>query len=403
MKTRRILIVGLAVILILLTVFLLYSFTVKAKDISIRIYDGETLLLDKTYKIDSWFMVKLFFINKNKLSNYYEANNKDLALLKNVNDNLFDDIKNITNNNQKPPKDATYKFNSQQKFEYTTEENGYLVNQNDLLRNLFSDNTIKNISIKKIILYPTTTVNDLQNRTKLIGSFVTDYSSSSENRKYNIKIATEKFNGKTFLPNEQISFNTIVGKRTAENGFKNSIIIDKGKFVEGVGGGVCQVSTTLYNAFLYSGLKIEHATAHSLPVAYVPKSFDAMVSSSNDLLASNNTLYPIFVKATTNETRVSFEIYGYSVHGYTIVLHSDVQEVESHEYEIIKENGDSVIYTESKVLSEPKNGYKSKGYADYYFDGKLIKTELIRTDFYKPQKGKILFFNNNSQNISSAS
>ncbi|HKL94383.1 MAG TPA: VanW family protein, partial [Clostridia bacterium] len=106
----------------------------------------------------------------------------------------------------------------------------------------------------------------------LRATFSTTYSNSSPNRKHNIKLAASKLNI-TLYPDEIFSFNRIVGERSEARGFLTAHIILDGKFVDGVGGGVCQVSTTLYNCALLSDLEILCAHRHSLPVSYVAPSF----------------------------------------------------------------------------------------------------------------------------------
>jgi hypothetical protein len=111
--------------------------------------------------------------------------------------------------------------------------------------------------------------------------------------------------------NGEFSFNKTVGARTEKNGYKVSKIIVGGEFVDGVGGGVCQVSTTLYNAVLLAGLNITECHPHSLPVSYVAPSFDAMVNSgSSDLRFINNTYNPIIIKAFADGTTLKIEIWG---------------------------------------------------------------------------------------------
>ena len=120
--------------------------------------------------------------------------------------------------------------------------------------------------------------------------FETDFSSSLAERKNNIKLALSKFDGLTLEPGESFSFNQVTGRRNEESGYAQAKIISGGTFVQGFGGGVCQVSTTIYNACLLAGLEILEVHPHSLPVSYVEPGFDAMVNfSSSDLVVRNNT------------------------------------------------------------------------------------------------------------------
>ena len=137
----------------------------------------------------------------------------------------------------------------------------------------------------------------------LRSSFYTSFPASSPERKYNIKLASSAIDKTLVDVGAEFSFNQTVGFRTIENGYKIARIIMNGKFEKGVGGGVCQVSSTLYNAILLSGLKITEYHPHSLPVSYVAPSFDAMVNSgSADLRFINNTNNPIIIRSYADDS-----------------------------------------------------------------------------------------------------
>src|SRR5699024_1062257 len=104
------------------------------------------------------------------------------------------------------------------------------------------------------------------------------------------------------------------GPRTKENGYENANIIIDGNYVSGTGGGVCQASTTLYNALLLANMEILSVHHHSLPASYVPLSFDAMVIEGYaDLIFKNTSNSPIFIKTICDENNVTVEIYGKSL------------------------------------------------------------------------------------------
>ena len=140
------------------------------------------------------------------------------------------------------------------------------------------NSSVTNVYATFITTPPQVTKQDLVNLTILRSEFTTYYPYSTPDRKLNIKLCASKINGTTLKSGEEFSFNNKVGKRTEENGFKLAKIIFNGSFIDGIGGGVCQVSTTLYNCALLSGLKITEHHSHSLAVSYIEPSFDAMVS-----------------------------------------------------------------------------------------------------------------------------
>ena len=129
-------------------------------------------------------------------------------------------------------------------------------------------------------------------------------------REKNIALALGKFNGLRVNAGEQVSFNQVVGKRTADRGFREAKIIVNGEYVDGIGGGVCQVSTTIFNAVVQAGLQVTESHNHSLRSSYVPLGHDAMVSSSADLRFVNNTGAPIYFETNFQNHRLTVTIYG---------------------------------------------------------------------------------------------
>lgn len=227
--------------------------------------------------------------------------------------------------------------------------------------------------------------------------FSTDYSKSTENRKNNVRRALESFNGLVVESGQTVSFNEITGARTEENGYKNAHIIYNGVYVDGVGGGVCQASTTLYNALLLAGIKIDKVFHHSLPASYVPLSFDAMVSGGDcDLVFTNNLEKPIYIKCSADNEKVTVEIFGQDMDGVRIERRAELVKILPH-------NGDKILPDEkgeyaNKILYKgefyrvkwPKEGYESKGYLRYYKDGEFVEEKEIRHDFYRPQDGVVM-------------
>ncbi|MCM1438898.1 MAG: VanW family protein [Roseburia sp.] len=198
--------------------------------------------------------------------------------------------------------------------------------------------------------------NDIRARTQKLCSFTTYFDANNTDRSGNIRLAAEKINGTEVESGGEFSFNETVGARTEESGFKPAKIIEDGKFVLGYGGGVCQVSTTLYNAVILSGLEITEYHPHSLQVGYVAPSRDAMVSGSYfDLKFRNNRLTPIYVRVNCNLGSVTCTIYGES-DGYNYSFLSSVTNTVPRPEAVIVE-GD-----EDKIVSCGRDGTESEGY-----------------------------------------
>lgn len=222
--------------------------------------------------------------------------------------------------------------------------------------------------------------------------FSTNFSWSTPERSHNIELSLRQFNGLVAAPGETVSFNKTVGERTEERGYKVSKIIFGGEFVEGVGGGVCQTSTTLYNALLLADIKIAEYHKHTLAISYVPPSFDAMVNiSTADLKFTNNSGNFLFFKTWTAGGRAYVRIYGEKL-DYTIERKSTIVK----EHETPKE--EEIIDTEGKykdlyegerriiVYSKPKK--ETTGELLYYRNGQVFKTVMLRKDIYMQLVGK---------------
>lgn len=225
-------------------------------------------------------------------------------------------------------------------------------------------------------------------------SFSTNYSTSIKERKNNISLAVKSLDKTLVMPNAEFSFNKVVGARTEKRGYQKSTIILDGKFVEGVGGGVCQVSTTMYNAVLLAGLKVSEYHPHSLSVSYVKPSFDAMVNSTtSDLKFINTTKYPIIIRATADGDTLTIVIKGEKqkeeyylesvITGYIdppepeVIIDEDLQHKE-------------LRYGEQKYITREKKGTKSQGYIIKKINGKIVSKKLIRKDSYLPTKATII-------------
>ena len=260
-------------------------------------------------------------------------------------------------------------------------ENGWEVDRRSLIRDLKSAVDLSGgvITLKYNDILPKYENKDIEKCSYLRGTFRTEYAFNSD-RVQNIMLATSSINGYMLDAGETFSFNKVVGKRTESRGYKIAKIIVSGEFVEGVGGGVCQASTTLYNSALISGLEIIEAHRHSLLVNYIEPSFDAMVNSEScDLKFKNTTNMPVFLFGKVDSRGVTFKVFG-ERKNYDIVRESVVLT------EIIPKTN-TVINSElelgeTKVLITPKKGYKSEGYIKKVINGEVVNRTLIRKDSY---------------------
>ncbi len=217
---------------------------------------------------------------------------------------------------------------------------------------------------------------------ELMSSYVTYYSKEDAGRCENIAIAASLIDGACVQAYGEFSFNATVGKRTEEAGFQQAKIIVNGEYVSGVGGGVCQVSTTLYNAALKAGLTVAEYHPHSLRVSYIPPSRDAMVSTGSDLKLFNPYAFPVFLSAQIFEGGIRVAFFGKN-EGYRYEITSRTLGEISPPEPIIKE-GDR-----DEIIRPPKNGVRSEAYLEKYKGEQLLFRKKLRTDEYRPVQGII--------------
>jgi len=221
-----------------------------------------------------------------------------------------------------------------------------------------------------------------------------------EARHENIRIGTEKFNKLIIKSGESVSFNKVAGKRTASNGYQPALELAYGEYVEGYGGGICQVSSTLYNAVVNAGLSVTKRTQHSLPSSYVPLGLDATVQDDRlDFVFKNTTNADIYISTEYYKNKKNYWTSKFIIHGrpdpdgYTYKLESEVvEEIPIPEPTYIPDkDAKYVVYDdEEKQTSEGQEGHVVNVYlVTMDKNGLEVSRELKYTDTYKTVQPKI--------------
>lgn len=344
------------------------------------------------------------FFQNLKVQKEIKDNGKDFQvsytnLLSNINEKIDEIVAEVEQ--EAKPASLIFQPDEDEPFAVDAGQNAVVVNRDQLYQEI--DNALQvskkvKVEIPIIEIENQVDLNELKDSVIMRSEFSTSYSKSSAARKNNIKKALSAFNGMIVEPGQTVSFNETTGPRTESEGYKSAHIIVGGVYVDGVGGGVCQASTTLYNALLLADIDILSVNHHSLPASYVPLSFDAMVSGSySDLVFKNNLDNPIYIKTFADDEVVKVEIYGQKFDdGVTIKRRAELIKILPH-------NGDRVLADSkgeysNKILYKgeylrvkyPREGYESKGYLQYYKDGQLLEEKEIRHDFYQPQEGVVM-------------
>jgi vanW-like protein len=174
------------------------------------------------------------------------------------------------------------------------------------------ENDFNNISIEFTSKDTVRVTNDdVKPLTAVLGSYTTNFDASNTNRTHNIELASTKISGTLVKPGEVFSFNDVVGERTAEAGYDDAPVIIDGKLVPGIGGGICQVSSTLFNTALLSGMNIIERTPHFEPVSYIPAGRDATVAYGYlDFQFKNPYAHNIYVLSVMNNGELTIYIIG---------------------------------------------------------------------------------------------
>ena len=227
------------------------------------------------------------------------------------------------------------------------------------------------------VLNPKYTYNQLMKIDTVLGSYETYFNPKRKNRVNNITVAAKSTSDILVNTNEKFSFND------AYNKLKVAPIILNGKHDKGVGGGICQVSTTIYNAALYAGMDIVQITNHSIPSPYVTKGRDATVSNGYmDFVFKNNNNTPIIVHNEIFENKIVSKIYGCSSDKRNIEVETEIVETIKNK-KIYKSN--SKLQKGTKVVEqEGRLGYTVNTFRLYKSNNEILKKELVNTSYYPP-------------------
>ena len=269
------------------------------------------------------------------------------------------DIDNIHSELYSEPKDAYF---TQNPYCIYPSENGVdFAISIDEAKNLLKEDK-EECSIPLKVLYPNITTSMLGNEAfpDLLSQYSTSYSTRDQKRTTNLKLAANKINGTVLMPGETFSYNKVVGARTISAGYQEAPIYVSGKVVDGVGGGICQITTTLYNAVVYANLDIVERSNHQFVPSYAPASRDAtVVYGSIDFKFKNNRNYPIKIMCTVSNGIANFQIYG------------------------LRSNNDYEVVISNRVTGTTSNAIYSEAYKILKQNGQVISSTLLSQDVYK--------------------
>ena len=216
-----------------------------------------------------------------------------------------------------------------------------------------------------------------------LATFTTRYNAGDRDRTTNLVLACQKINGKVLMPGEIFSYNETLGPRTYSAGYRDAKVYESGQVVDGIGGGICQISSTLYNAALMSDMKIIERRNHQFVTSYVGAGRDAtVVYGSTDFRFKNTRTYPIRIVASAKSGVATVSIFG--------IKEADREYTYSFSTKTISTIPYTTKYVEDSSLAPGKEVVKQKGanglvtqtYMTKMLNGKVVSTELLSKDTY---------------------
>lgn len=280
-----------------------------------------------------------------------------------------------------PMQDAAYRLEDGEVV-IDAEKPGITVEKSAVKAALDSENGQNTITVKT--QQPKITKKQLEERLfrDVMGSFSSSFATSTEARASNVRLTAQRVNGKILMPGESFSYDKTVGRRTAANGYREAGVYIGNKTETGIGGGICQTSSTLYSAALYANLEIVSRTSHSLPVSYVPAGQDATIAEGYiDLVIKNNTEYPVKFVAEVNGRRLTCKVLGVKepdisvelVHTRTADYQPQTERTENPEIPVGYKH----------IINKGAPGYAVASQRIVKQGGKVIKTEKLTRSVYR--------------------
>lgn len=255
----------------------------------------------------------------------------------------------------------------------------------EILRFVEEDFGAENVTVEipTKITEPKGSAEELAKVKDMLGSFKTSYRTSSASRSTNVKTGAGHIDGTVLYPGDTFSTYEHVNPFTIENGYAMAGSYLNGKVVDSLGGGICQVSSTLYNAVLRAELEVVERAPHSMMVTYVQASADAAIAGTyKDFKFKNNTNAPIYIEGyTTSDKQVVFNIYGEETRpsNRTIKYTNKVLETTPAVTQLIADPAQGIGY---RLVESGHNGCKAELYKEVYIDGKLESSERVNKSNY---------------------
>lgn len=367
------------------------------------IADMEANIPDALVQSDYYIEEKQLIITKGKRGTVIE----DETFIENIKNSYYDlaststdidfpvvevdpdsiDIDKIHEEVYKEPKDAYY---NEEPFEIYPEVEGIDFDVEEAKKILQEDK--EEYEIDLIISKPKVTINDLSEIAfkDVLATFSTRYDASNAPRTTNLKLAAGKINGTVLGAGEEFSYNKIVGERTIAAGYKEAKIYASGEVVDGLGGGICQISSTLYNAAVLANLDITQRRNHQFVTSYLPAGRDAtVVYGSQDFKFKNSRKYPVKIEMTVANGMAKATLYGIKENpDYEVSIQTST--VSTIPFATTYQDDNTLPAGTEKVKQKGANGLVTQTYKIVKQNGTVVSKTLLSKDVYNAMQKIIL-------------
>ena len=314
---------------------------------------------------------------------------------------IRDEINAIADSFYIKPQDADLQFlpDKSEKFKLIPHKDGQIVGAGLLFQQAmqaFVSEKPAVISIEPMPIEAKVKTAHLENATSLITRFTTSMAGSTENRKHNIALALSKVNGTKLGPGEIFSWLDVVGTVSSKTGYKPAPVIKPDKSLQdGIGGGICQASSTLFNSAAMAGMEIVERYHHSFPISYLDPGLDATVSSYVNFRFKNPRNTPVFIRAYRSGDKAVVEFYGepLSNNGEYKLTTKLIEKIPAPEPKrVLDKKGEYVTEPGGEhVHVKSREGLRINTYRVLYENGKKVSSELLVKNYYKPIEGIIYY------------
>ncbi|HEY8891243.1 MAG TPA: VanW family protein [Clostridium sp.] len=350
-------------------------------------------MIDAKYNIDEAIDRAISYGHDMNMFQKYKAIKnpveKQIKLTFEYNDKSVDKIiEKIAKDTNKIPVNATITKGSGGQFIVTNDVIGKQLEKDKLkskikskIDGVLSEDVI-NITAPVTQLKPKISAADLKTIDSKISGYSTNFASSAEGRSTNIYLSTKSINGTLLMPGDVFSFNGVVGQRTVARGYQTAGVIIGDKLEQGLGGGICQTSSTLYNAMLTTQIVSVERIHHTISSGYIPKGQDATVDYGNlDYKFKNTFKYPIYIEGFISNRNIYFNIYSNST------LTKRTYEITNETYELTKPITvtvqDPTMYEgQNEVVKTGYSGFKVRVTRKTYENGNVVNSEVINNDTF---------------------